>query len=121
MPFNTKLKELRLQNNLSQEQLSRRLDITTRPYIDYEKGKKYPPVETLLRMAKFFGVSVSYLVDEQSELSVSEQTQVQKYGTLRASQLVEEISGMFASGELSEMDKNSIMTALQEAYRVSKN
>ena len=67
MSFSTKLKELRLQNNLTQENLARKLDILRNSYIYYETGKKYPPVEVLIRMAKFFNVSISFLLDEQSE------------------------------------------------------
>ena len=67
MPFDKRLKELRLQNNLSQEQLSRNLDIATRTYIYYETGKKYPSVELLIRMAKFFKVCTSFLLGEQED------------------------------------------------------
>ncbi|MCL2286304.1 MAG: helix-turn-helix transcriptional regulator [Firmicutes bacterium] len=121
MSFSTKLKELRLQNNLSQEQLSRKLDITTRPYIDYEKGKKYPPVEVLVRMARFFEVSISYLMDEQDELPTNPNVHESIYGTHKADNLIKEISGLFMGEELSETNKDAVMAALQKAYRISKN
>ena len=120
MSFHTKLKELRLQNNLSQEQVARKLDITTRPYIEYEKGRKYPSVKTLAKMAELFGVSISFLMDEQNESSADAQVQKLKYGTFRADKLVEEISGLFAGRKLSEADKDAVMEALQEAYWAAK-
>ena len=116
MPFNEKLKELRLQNSLTQEQLARKLNITMRPYIDYEKGKKYPSVEVLMRMAKLFDVSISFLLDEQNEASTHEL----RYGTHRADQLVKEISCLLTGEELSETNKDDIMEAMQEAYRIAK-
>ena len=67
MPLNERIKELRLQNGLSQEKLAREFDITTRTIIQYEKGKTCPSVELLTRMAKFFKVSVAFLLDEQAE------------------------------------------------------
>jgi len=116
MPFNERLKELRLQNNLSQEKLARKLDIATRTYIYYETGKKYPSVALLTRMAEFFKVSISFLMDEQNNAQAHEG----KFGILRAKQLVEEISGLFAGGELSETDKDAVMEALQEVYWEAK-
>ena len=116
MPFNKRLKELRSRNNLSQEQLARKLDITRRTYIYYETGQKYPSVELLTRIAEFFKVSISFLLDEQHGAQAHEG----KFGVLRAEQLIEEISGLFAGGELSETDKDAVMEALQEAYWEAK-
>ena len=65
MSFHEKLKELRLQNNLSQEKLAWKLGIVTRTYLYYEKGEKYPSVEILIKMAKFFDVGICYLLNEQ--------------------------------------------------------
>ena len=119
MSFGTKLKELRLQNNLSQEKLARKLDIVTRTYIFYETGQKFPSIDLLSRIARVFKVNISLLIDEQGEYSV----QVQKGGheNLGAKQLVEQISGLFAGNELSETEKDNVMEALQEAYRSAKN
>ena len=37
-------------------------------------------------------------------------------GRQQAEQLVAELSGMFAGGELSDADKDAVMIALQKAY-----
>ena len=112
MSFSMKLKELRLQNSLTQEQLARKINTTTRTYIFYETGKKYPPVDLLIRIAKFYKVSVSFLLDEDDEYGRCEK--------LGAKQLVEQISDLFAGDELSETDKDNVMEALQEVYRNAK-
>ena len=120
MPFNERLKELRLRNNLSQEKLARKLDITRRTYIYYETGQRYPSIDLLTRIATIFKVSISFLMDEQNESITTIQAQEGKFGNLRAEQLVEEISSLFVGGELSETDKDAVMEALQEAYWEAK-
>ena len=113
--FRSKLRELRLQNDLSQEMLSRKLGIATRTVVMYEKGKSQPSIDMLTRMAELFNVSVSFLLDEQDE-----QKQERKYGKLGAQQLIEEISNLFAEGELSEAEKDAVMEKVQEAYWKAK-
>jgi len=116
MAFSNKLKELRLQNNLSQEKLAKELDTTRRTYIYYETGQKNPSGELLSRVAKFFKVDISFLMDEQNESIANEQTQKSIRGILKANQLVDEISGLFEGEELSETEKDTVMEALQGAY-----
>ena len=113
MPFHERLKELRLQNNLSQSQLSRNLDMATRTYIYYEKGQRYPSVKLVAKLADYFNVSKSFLMDGQEE----GQAQGSKLG---AKQLVEAINDLFAGSELSESEKEAVMMAVQEAYQKAK-
>ena len=70
MSFSEKLKELRLQHNLSQEKLSKKLDIATRTYIYYETGEKFPSIKLLTQIAKIFKVSITFHIDEQGEYTV---------------------------------------------------
>ena len=116
MSFSIKLKELRLRNNLTQEQLARKLDITTRTVLMYEKGKNYPSVESLTKIANFFKVSISFLMNDQNEV----QAQWGKRERPGAKQLIEEISDLFSGGELSEAEKDAVMEAVQEAYWTAK-
>lgn len=121
MSFNKKLKELRLQNKMSQEKLAIKLDIATSTYINYETGKKYPSVELLARMAKLFNVSIAFLMDEQNESIVNAKAQDGKCGKHRAEQLVEEIIGLLTGDKLSETEKDAVIEALQEACLIAKN
>jgi len=70
MSFSTILRELRLQNNLSQEKIAIKLDIATRTYVYYETGKRLPSIDLLARIAKVFKVSISFLINEQGEYTV---------------------------------------------------
>jgi len=76
MSFHEKLKELRLQNNLSQEKVSRKLDIATRTYVYYETGQKFPSIDLLTQIAKVFNVSISFHIDAQGEYTVEIQRDI---------------------------------------------
>jgi len=118
MNFGEILKELRLKNDLTQEQLARKLDIVTRTYIYYETGKKFPSIDLLVRITKFFKVNISFTVDEYGEYIA--QTQGTNRENLGAKQLIEEFSSLFEKGELSETEKDAVIEALNEAYGAAK-
>ena len=100
MPFNTKLKNLRLQVKLTQEQFAEKIGITRRIYVDYETGEKYPPVERLIVIANFFNVSISFLLDEQNEYTIN--------------QIVEETKFLLGKSKLSDSDKETVVKTIQE-------
>jgi transcriptional regulator with XRE-family HTH domain len=56
------LKELRKNNKMTQQQLADKLHISQRAYAHYEKGEAEPNIETLLRLAELFNVSLDYLM-----------------------------------------------------------
>ncbi|MBQ7236398.1 MAG: helix-turn-helix transcriptional regulator [Clostridia bacterium] len=57
-----RLKELREERNLTQKQLSEKLNLNSVTYLHYEKSQREPPLTVLADMAKFFDVSVDYLL-----------------------------------------------------------
>lgn len=57
----SKLKELRLSKNLSQEQMACLLNIPQRTYSSYEHGERAIPLEFLFNFACTFNVSLDYL------------------------------------------------------------
>ena len=60
--FSTRIKELRKQHNLTQEQLGQVIDVSKYSILLYEKGKNYPDVRGLIGLADYFGVSTDYLL-----------------------------------------------------------
>lgn len=60
--MNTKLRELRLELGLTQKELAKQIGSTDKNIWAYEKGNIKPPIETLIAYAKFFGVTVDYLL-----------------------------------------------------------
>lgn len=57
-----RLKEMRLKNNLTQEQVAEKLKMSRPAYTYYETGKNQPSIETLKALADLYQTSIDYLV-----------------------------------------------------------
>ena len=57
-----RLKELREEQGLTQKQLAEKLNLNSVTYLHYEKSQREPPLAVLVEMAKFFDVTVDYLL-----------------------------------------------------------
>ena len=64
--FGKRLKKLRLQHELSQEQLAKRLGMTKSVVSAYENGIRMPSYEALITIARIFKVSTDYLLGMES-------------------------------------------------------
>lgn len=62
MGFKDRLKELRAESGLTQKELAAKLSITRSAYSLYELGTREPSIVVLIDMAKFFEVTLDYLV-----------------------------------------------------------
>ena len=60
------LKEIRVARNLTQQQVADQIGCSGVVYSRYENGTRQPSIETLLRMADLFGVTVDYLLGRQN-------------------------------------------------------
>lgn len=58
MEIGKKLKELRKNASLTQEELAKKLDISRVNYTRYETNKVRPDFETLIKLADFYDVSL---------------------------------------------------------------
>ena len=67
MEFSERLKELRKQAHLTQVELAGKLGIVQSSYADWERGKKKPTQENLIKIAQILNVSVDYLVGNSKE------------------------------------------------------
>ena len=64
----TRLRELREDNDLTQEECAKIAFIAKNSYIRYERGERIPPLDTIALFAKFYNTSmdyISYLTDEK--------------------------------------------------------
>lgn len=59
-----RLKDLREDNDLSQETISKLLKITRPQYSLYETGKRDIPVDLLRILSKFYNTSIDYIVGD---------------------------------------------------------
>ena len=67
MSFGEKLRALRMQAGLTQEKLAAALDVTKRTIINYELENSFPPIATLHKISRHFGVSIGTLMTEEEE------------------------------------------------------
>ena len=61
MKYNERIREIREDNSLTQQKIADYLHIGQRTYADYESGKTRIPVDSLLKLAKFYNVSMDYI------------------------------------------------------------
>ena len=58
-----RLKKLRLNKNLTQQQLGKLLSVSGQTILNWENDITYPSVKKLIELARFFDVSIDYLLD----------------------------------------------------------
>ena len=63
--FGKRLKELRLERGLSQRAMGEAFGVCNQTISFWESGSREPCLDDLLKIAKFFGVSTDYLLDEK--------------------------------------------------------
>ena len=61
------LKSFRAKLNLSQAELSKRINIPTATLFNYEVGKCEPNIESLIKLANFYNVSLDELVGREAD------------------------------------------------------
>ena len=57
-----RLKELRLQKGVTQQEVARAIGCSANNYARYERGEREPDCVTLKQLSKFFGVSIDYIL-----------------------------------------------------------
>ena len=57
-----RLKDIREDHDLTQREVAEYLHIRQNTYSQYENGQRGLPVETLIKLARFFGVSTDYIL-----------------------------------------------------------
>lgn len=60
--FAQRLKELRLDNSLTQAELANALSVDQRTVSNWEKGIREPDFESLMKIARYFNISADYLL-----------------------------------------------------------
>lgn len=120
MAFAEKFKAARESIGLSQDKLSVELGISKRMIRNYENGSSLPTSDKMPKIAKFFGVSIESLMTEDEEFVAIAYEQGGNKSARDAKELVNEVSGLFAGGKLSEDDMDAAMKAIQNAYWIAK-
>lgn len=58
-----RLKDLREDNDLTQKELAEMLHIRQNTYSQYENGQRQVPIDTLIKLSRFYAVSVDYILE----------------------------------------------------------
>lgn len=60
--YKNRLYELRIDNDLKQEDIAKVLSCTKQAYGHYENGKRNLPLEQFKKLCEFYGVSADYIL-----------------------------------------------------------
>ena len=62
-----RLRELRQSKNMTQSQMGKLLCCSQKAYSTYERGESSMPTDMWIRLAKFYGTNVDYLMELTDE------------------------------------------------------
>ena len=121
MGFKERLKEKRLEANLTQVQLAEKISVTARTIQNYELGTRKPTkFEVVEKLAEALHTTAEYLLGQGGMLVLAAQEQGGSKAAKDIDELVSEVSGMFAGGHLSDEALDGAMQALNKAYWIAK-
>ena len=125
--FGEKVKELRLANSLTQQELANMIGVTKRTLINYETGRSEPRQNSvILKLAEIFSISADSLLDnnETNTLKVEETDRIYTVHTRKSNsevrELLNQVQALFAGENLNEQDKDAAMEFIMKAYWDSK-
>lgn len=70
MTFGDRLRKLRKQADMTQEQVAKNLNIVRSTYAYYETGKTSPDFNTVVRLARLFHVTTDYLLSDEESVFI---------------------------------------------------
>lgn len=121
MTFGEKVRAAREARNMTQEQLADAIGMSKRMVSYWENHGKLPKSrDTYPIIADALGIDVSVLLDDDAEFVVKAAETYGNRGAQQALQLVQQIMGLYAGGELEEEDMDAMMKAIQDAYWIAK-
>ena len=121
MGFKDRLREKRVEANLTQAALAEKVSVTARTIQNYELGSRKPTkYEVVKKIAEALNTTPEYLLGNSGMLVLAAQEQGGAKAAREIDELVSEVSGMFAGGSLSEDALDGAMQALTRAYWIAK-
>ena len=121
MSFKDRLREKRLEANLTQVQLAEKVSISARTIQNYELGTRKPTkYEVVEKLAEVLDTTPEYLLGQSGMLVVAAHEKGGSKAARDIDELVSEVTGMFAGGRLSDEALDGAMKALNEAYWIDK-
>jgi len=121
MTFGEKVREARKKLNISQDDLSNQMGVSRRTVTSWETDKSFPRTRKVYeKLAETLDVPLNYLLSDDDAFVLDASEQFGYRGKKGAEKLVQELTGLFAGGELAEEDMDALAFAVQEAYVEAK-
>ena len=122
MGFANKLKELREIKKLSQENLAKLCQVSTKTISRYELGQSKPRYrKTYDLLAEHLDTTHDYLVTDEDEFILKARENFGKEGAKDAEDMINGVIGLMAGGQIPDEDKRTILDAITEAYYIARS
>lgn len=121
MTFGEKVKNERNRLGLNQDELAKKIGVTRRVISSYENDSSRPRgTERYKKLAEALGVNINYLLSEDEAFIADVEDNYGHKGAKQAKELLAEVTGLFAGGEMADEDMREMVDAIQEAYLIAK-
>ncbi len=121
MSFGQRLKEQRVNAGLTQVELAKLSGITSRTIQNYELESSSPKnIEVVNKLAKALGIHPNILLNNKDMYIIEAHEKGGAKSAKDISELVENMTSLFAGGSLHEDDLDGAMKAINEAYWIAK-
>lgn len=121
MTFGEKVRNERNRLGLSQDELANKIGVTRRVISSYENDSSRPRgTERYNKLADALGVNINYLLSEDEAFIANVEDNYGRRGAKQAKELLAEVTGLFAGGEMADEDMREMVDAIQEAYLIAK-
>lgn len=121
MTFGEKVKNERNRLGLNQNELAKKIGVTRRVISSYENDSSRPRgTERYKKLAEALGVNINYLLSEDEAFIADVEDNYGHRGAKQAKELLAEVTGLFAGGEMADEDMREMVDAIQEAYLIAK-
>ncbi len=121
MTFGEKVKNERKRLGLNQDELAKKIGVTRRVISSYENDSSRPRgTERYKKLAEALGVNINYLLSEDEAFIADVEDNYGHRGAKQAKELLAEVTGLFAGGEMADEDMREMVDAIQEAYLIAK-
>jgi transcriptional regulator with XRE-family HTH domain len=122
MTFKDRLREKRVQAGLTQVELAKKAEVSDRTIQNYELGTRKPKsLDIVEKLAAALGTTAPELLGSAGMYYIDAQEKGGAKAAKDIDELVSEVAGMFAGGELPEDALDGAMRALNEAYWLAKD
>lgn len=121
MTFGEKVKNERNRLGLNQDELAKKIGVTRRVISSYENDSSRPRgTERYKKLAEALGVNINYLLSEDEAFIADVEDNYGHRGAKQAKELLAEVTGLFAGGEMADEDMREMVDAIREAYLIAK-